>query len=370
MNIFSSQCKRLLFVFCFCIFFQDSITAQNPFRRFFGGPPRGRRQRYNKSVPIIDVHCHFIPKAKRRRRMYIDDECIQSALKDMNRYGIKRVFLMPPPFPHWHKRKYTVDLLLPFIRKYPGRFALVGGGGSLHSLISEADEKGKVTARIKEKFIATAKNLVKKGIVGFGEFALEHLGLGPDHHYQRIIPDHPLFLLLADLAAEYNLPIDVHFEVITKKISCPDHLKSPPNPETITANFSNFERLLSHNAKANFIWSHVGWCNTGFKTIGLLRYCLKKYPNLYLSFKISPRDSVAENMPVEIGYGLKDEWRELLLDYPDSFMLGCDQFLKTSGSRNRGPKSLEPTYRFFGLLPANLAKKIGYQNAMRLFNLK
>ena len=53
---------------------------------------------------------------------------------------------------------------------------------------------------------------------------------------------------------------------------------------------------------------------------------LKKYPNLYMSFKISPKDSLPENCPIERGRGLKAEWFKVISDFPNSFIIGSDHF--------------------------------------------
>ena len=59
-------------------------------------------------------------------------------------------------------------------------------------------------------------------------------------------------------------------------------------------------RLLAHNPKAKILWSHMGWDNTGHRTAALTARLLEKHPNLYMSFKISPKDSLAETRPIEI----------------------------------------------------------------------
>ncbi|MCP4150557.1 MAG: amidohydrolase family protein, partial [bacterium] len=292
-------------------------------------------------------------------------------LAKMDSFGIAKLIIMPPPFTPENKNKYECDDYFDVVAKYPDRFAFLGGGGTLNVMIREALAAGNTSAAIKKKFKKKALELLSKGAIGFGEFAIEHLCLGSKHNHQSAPADHPLYLLLADIAAEKDVPVDIHMEIVPKKIPLPNNLRSPPNPKSLTPNLAAFERLLAHNRNAKIIWSHVGWDNTGFRTAEKTALLLKKHPNLYMSVKISPKDSVAENCPIQKGIGLKNQWLNVLRAYPDRFLMGADHFFIPPGMRGRiGPPSIAPTNRFFTLLPDDLKQKIGIDNAKRLFKLK
>jgi hypothetical protein len=91
-----------------------------------------------------------------------------------------------------------------------------------------------------------------------------------------------------------------------------------------------------------------------------------------MSFKISPRDSRPECMPIEQGAGLKEEWLQLIREHPDRFIIGTDQFYMSPRSPRGqiGPTRAEPMNRFFSLLPPDLAIKVGQENPRRIFGLK
>ncbi|MBT3259534.1 MAG: hypothetical protein HN366_24220, partial [Deltaproteobacteria bacterium] len=55
-------------------------------------------------------------------------------------------------------RLYFEDLL-PIVREYPGRFAALGGGGSLNVMIQEAIQKGHVTKRMEKELGEKARYL-------------------------------------------------------------------------------------------------------------------------------------------------------------------------------------------------------------------
>jgi hypothetical protein len=225
---------------------------------------------------------------------------------------------------------------------------------------------------MRSAFEKKAREIVAKGAVGFGEFVVEHFGLGPGHPYITAPSDHPLFLLLADIAAEHDIPIDIHMEAVPEEMPLPTGLKSPPNPKILKPNIAAFERLLAHNRKARILWSHVGWCNTGRRTASFCAAILRKHPNLYMSFKISPKDSRPECMPIAQGVGLKEEWLQVIREFPDRFIIGTDQFYISPRSPHEriGPPSAEPTNRFFSLLSPDLARKLGQENPLLILNVQ
>ena len=325
--------------------------------------------RDSQSPRIIDVHCH-IHRAPRFRASNSFEAAARVALQLMDKHGIATMIVMPPPFPENHRAQYDYRVFLPLVQQYPERFAFLGGGGALNPLIEKAVRLGRTDDGTKTTFRRRAEAIVQAGAVGFGEFAVEHFSLGDKHNHQSAPADHPLFLLLADIAAEKGLPIDIHLEAICESMKLPSHLNSPPNPRQLRPNLEAFERLLAHNRRAKIIWSHLGWGNTGHRTPELTSRLLREHPNLYLSFKISPRDSLPSTRPVERGKGMKREWIALMRAFPDRLMIGCDQFfLPPTMRRQIGPRSLEPTMRFASQLTRDVAAKIASQNARRLFGV-
>lgn len=319
----------------------------------------------------IDVHCHLFGRGPNRPGSPKDYRgSVRAALSAMNRLGMGTMIVMPPPFSFRNPRRYDVEDLIPVVRRHPGRFGLLGGGGTLNVMIQRAVHEGSTTTRLRQRFIKRAKQVLERGALGFGELTAEHLCLGPKHNHQSAPPDHPLFLALADAAAEHSVPIDIHMEAVPTSMELPKRLLSPPNPRVLTPNVAAFERLLAYNRRAKIIWAHVGWDNTGYRTAELTARLLERHPNLYMSFKISPRDSVARNRPIERGIGLKRDWLAVIRQFPDRFLIGSDQFYVFPGAPPIGPPSEKPTHRFFFLLPDDLRWRLGSQNPKRVFRLE
>ncbi|MEW6668896.1 MAG: amidohydrolase family protein [Thermodesulfobacteriota bacterium] len=317
----------------------------------------------------IDTHNHLFGGA-RRNEDYVGAG--NSAVAVMDRLGIQRMFIMPPPLSADHPVALDVEELVPAVRKHPGRFAVLGGGGTLNRMIHRSHREGAVTSKLKEQFRGRALDILSKGAIGFGEFAAEHFSFASDHPYESVPADHPLFLELSDIAAEHGVPVDIHMEAVPRDMPLPDRsilTRSGRNPKMLHENISAFERLLAHNRKARIIWAHVGWCNTGFRTPALCRELMAKHPNLYMSFKLSP-EGVPEASPIsEDRKSIKPEWLELIRAFPDRLVIGTDQFYGPPGARQIGPQKTEATRLLVDLLPPDLARRVGMENAIRLFRL-
>jgi predicted TIM-barrel fold metal-dependent hydrolase len=336
-----------------------------------GSAPEG--EGIDKGIAYIDCHNHFHGQLRSPSGLQETDfeGAAGVALSAMDQFGITKMIIMPPPFTPQQPHIYDYTELIGVVKKHPGRFAFLGGGGTLNLMIHQTANEKEISPEMRDRFKKIALEILNKGALGFGEMAAEHFSLGPDHPYESAPPDHPLFLLLADIAAEHHAPIDIHMEAIPEEMPLPGGLSSPPNPKILRPNIAAFERLLAHNRKAKIIWAHAGWCNTGRRTAPLCADLLRRHPNLYMSFKISPRDSRPECMPLEQGRGLKAEWLQLIREFPDRFIIGTDQFYMSQRApmQGIGPTKVEPMNRFRSLLPPDLARKIGQENPVRIFNL-
>ncbi|MBN1673336.1 MAG: amidohydrolase family protein [Kiritimatiellae bacterium] len=303
--------------------------------------------------------------------------CADNMIALMDEHGVEKAVVMPQPRLAGQKGYYDYTQMLPALRKYPNRLYLGAGGGILNSLIHSTDA-ARVTERLRARFRKEAQRMVKDGAKGFCELAALHVSLNAQHVYEEVAPDHPLFLLLADIAAEHGMPIDIHMEAVVEDTPCPANLRriSTHNPATLKANIPAFERLLAHNRKANIIWQHMGWDNVGQMTIELLRRMLAAHPNLYLGFKIEERPwqvGTREPMPnrmVGANMKLKPDWIAFLTDCADRLLVSSDQFVGIPGRTKRPPQYFELTWNAVKELPADVLRKVGSGNAVRLYHLE
>ena len=317
--------------------------------------------------PYIDVHTHL-------------DETnvggsMQSAMESMPSENLAKIVFMPSPFTLADAKRFDVELLLSAAKKYPGKIAVLGGGGTLNPMIIEAARTGDAGPEVQKKFRERAEAILAAGAVGFGEMAAEHFPSSTP--YETAPPDHPLFLLLADIAAQHDVPISIHMEAVPQDIDLPAPLKSPPNPPRLHANIAAFERLLSHNPRAKIIWAHLGWDTTGYRTPELMRRLLEAHPNLFMEIKLDPLDP-EKNAPLAevtlLSFGLasgvsgqiKPEWLRLLTDFQDRFVIGSDQHYP----QGSGPQRWQAVVLLFNELPPAVRQKIGTENSIRIYHLK
>lgn len=299
------------------------------------------------------------------------ESAAKNLLEFMDKYGVKKALLMPPPRTRENTDLTEVQELLSVAKNHPDRFAVAAGGDVLNPVIHEIAASD-VTDDVKKQFEAEAEKLVSYGIKAFGEMAALHLSMNQKHVVESASPDHPLFLLLADIATRHDIPIDLHMEAVPEDMPKPEGLNDK-NPDTLKANIPAFERLLSHNLKVRIVWQHIGWDNTGNMTVALLRRLLKDHDNLFLALRVEDRPMMVgsrnpmPNRIVDENWKVKNEWLELFKEFPDRFVIGTDEFFGTPGTKS--PQSFEETWRLMEQLPEGLAKKIGHDNAARIYGL-
>lgn len=324
-----------------------------------------------ESLPMIDTHMHFesVP--------YMDlDGSRKTALAEMDRRNIRMSLLMSPPRDSFvAKRNQDVEELMPAVKDAPGRFAVLGGGGSLTIMIN-AVSADTVNDERRSEFRQRAERILALGAVGFGEMFIQHLSLpamGPGHAYENVPADHPLLMLLADIAAEHDVPIDMHFDMVPQDMPLPPNLMShsPPNPAQLTGNRGAFEALLSHNLKAKFVWAHVGFEPLLTRGPAVVREMLQAHPNLYMSFRLN-RGGPMHPMALDEDGRLKDEWLLLIREFPDRFMLGSDAFYAAGERVARGASSqgLDNLRGLVDQLPPDLARRVASDNAALIYKLK
>lgn len=341
------------------------LTRSELERGIATGPafPRNRQE-------AIDVHAHIHahPDSSRSERQNYDYRAAaDSAIERMDASHIRMSVIMPPP--GIVSRPGDENGVLEQVRRYRGRFAALCGGSTLNPIIHRTPP-GKVTEKIKRQFTARAEKLLRDGATGFGEMATLHFSFFTYHPFEEAPPDHPLFLLLADIAARHDVPIDLHNEIVLKDMAVPAELlkRSKRNPARVRENLSGFERLLSHNSKARIILSH-SMDSTGGRKADVIRGLFERHANLYMSLNVLPAFAMLQNLPLKGRGGIAPDWLQLVKDYPDRFLMGSDQFHIAPCAGCKTYDSLTPTLRWLALLPPGIARAIALENPRRVFKL-
>lgn len=309
--------------------------------------------------PFIDVHTH-LEKA-------VAADSIKAAVAAMRTENSAKYLFLPSPFDRESDDSFDIELIEGVAKKYPGEISIQGGGGTLNPMIQESVHAGTVSPELMKKFLYRAQAIVRLGAVGFGELTAEHRPSASTPAYQSAPPDHPLFLLLADIAAENNLPITLHLEAVPETIPIPASwpVNPLPDPPVLHANIPALERLLAHNPRAKIVWAHAGCDYTGYRTPELSRRLLEAHSNLYMEIKVDPLNP-GLNSPLDSGGKLKPDWLKLFRDFPDRFVIGSDQHYPMPA---KGPQRWQTVIRLFNQLPPDLRRSIGTENAVRIYSL-
>ncbi|MBI4189279.1 MAG: amidohydrolase family protein [Betaproteobacteria bacterium] len=317
----------------------------------------------------IDVHVHLFAD---KGALADFDEAARTALQIMDAEHIRTMLVMSPPRA---REGPDTESLAELTKQHGPRLAMLGGGGTLNPLLQEAGKSPELSEGVRRQFEATAERLIASGAKGFGEITAHHLSLAPGHAYAAVSPDHPLLRLLADIAARHDVPIDLHLDPVPSDIATPAHLGAWQNPAVLQANIEGFERLLAHNRKTKIVWAHAGSDPLGSFTPTLVRELLARHLNLALSIRpTSPRPGAMVHPTGEVNA----EWVAVLRDFPDRFVLGSDTMIVAThytGPQtprlfaSRGEGQRRGIRRLLSVLPPDVARRIGYENAERLYKL-
>src|SRR5579872_7237778 len=208
------------------------------------------------SVPYVDTHTHSDPAS------LANPAAMDATIAALGRENAARIIVLAPPFAPNDPATYDAEVLAPAAKAHPDMISFLAGGGSLNPMIEESARSGQdPNDALVQKFTAAAESILAQGAAGFGEMTAEHFAFTSAQSYESAPPDHPLFLLLADIAAQHGVPVDLHMEAVPRPIPLSNGLSSPPNPIAIQENIREFETLLDHNRNAKIVWSHVGWDN-------------------------------------------------------------------------------------------------------------
>ena len=160
------------------------------------------------------------------------------------------------------------------------------------------------------------ERLKKYTYVGIGEFHLS----GAD-------ADLPVAKKMVELARQHSLMLHAHSDA------------------------GAVERLFRHDPSARILWAHAG-----FEPVAKVREMMRKYKTLWAD--LSFRSEVAS------GDRLSAEWRALLLEFPDRFMVGTDTY--TPGRWQHVVENARWARAWLAELPPDVAERIAFRNGESL----
>jgi hypothetical protein len=320
---------------------------------------------------IIDTHVHLLPGKE------LDfTKAVENAIEIMDSYGIATSIVMSPPRPRNSAQNYDYADFREALKKHPGRFLYLGGGGTLNLILHANADSAEIDADTRTGFVEAANQIAADMAIGFGEMSSLHISLADKHGYSFVPADHPLLKALADVAAKRRLPIDLHMDAVAKPMKPPVHLAGlPNNPDTFPETLSALDRLLGHNPKATIIWAHGGTDHLGDFDPRSISALMDKHDNLFVSLKVVGPKAGTHNRLFKRS-AVMPEWLSLFRRHPDRFVIGTDSFYVDPNARGPGMQfaatsknRLRATQAFLRLLPSDLARKLARENAISLYRL-
>jgi predicted TIM-barrel fold metal-dependent hydrolase len=112
--------------------------------------------------------------------------------------------------------------------------------------------------------------------------------------------------------------------------------------------------LFTLEPRLRVIWAHAGM-SSGPQAVGAL---LDRYPTLWVDLAI-------RNGDVAPGGTLDPGWRAVFLRHPDRFLAGTDTWMTSRWEAL--PGSVTEVRNYLSQLPRDVAEKIAFRNAERLF---
>jgi hypothetical protein len=271
-------------------------------------------------LPIVDMHFH--PDA---------GWDIESLVRLMDELGVKLAV---------GGSGGTGGDALAFWRAHPDRFIPFAGQDAVRTLYAAEGTAATEfrSARVVGHVTRLAEQLDARCWVGIGELFVNTVA---SHRTgaMRMPADSALMRRLWEMSATYGVPLHVHMDA---------------DPASV----AEMQRLLALNRSGTWIWAHSGW----YLDPVLLREYLRVNPNLYaeLSFRDEPRSFVS----VSNGGRLREEWREVIEEMPERFLLGTDLLPPPTAA-----KYAELIVYWRGIMqqltPATAAK-LAHENAERL----
>ena len=157
-------------------------------------------------------------------------------------------------------------------------------------------------------------------------------GLGEFHLYDSANADGPVAAKLMKLARERGLVVLAHCDEVA------------------------VERLMAHAQGTTMVWAHTG---IGGTPLAQVRELLRRHPTVL--GELSYRPGLLE------GGRLAADWREAFLALPGRFVIGSDTWINPRWQHYEA--LMDEARGWLGELPAEVARRIGWDNGAALFGL-
>lgn len=305
---------------------------------------------------LIDVHSHLV------RGLSLDQ-----LIKIMDENGIAMTVLMPTYYSGNKPDGQGItdeNLVLDYYRKRPDR--IIPFMGMQRPVLLDKKRWEQPDAAAERLLRFTESQLSTGSFKGIGEFILCHYAYlypsGARGETISIPADTPLMKKFLDLAAKYNVPVSIHYEIDDESLP-------------------SLKRMLEYGRRNIVILAHNG----GRADIPTLQTLLNEFPNVLIDWSgmthfggygLTSPPAMGKGYtwfvknPIEDGNGhLLSKWKVFAEQYQDRIVgIGFDgahpeQFINPEVYK----RALAAFRSMLSDLSPEAAEKIGFKNAKRLF---
>ena len=173
-----------------------------------------------------------------------------------------------------------------------------------------------------------------KQIIDYFQKRLEmpiYKGLGEFHIHNPIDADSPVIKMTVDLAVEQNLYIHLH------------------------SNHEAVEKIFAYEPNVKILWAHAGMTDPP----SVVSDMFDRFENLWVDISIREYD-IAPNGTLD------GEWEKLFLKHSDRITVGSDTWINAQWDNYEQIIAFDRNW--LAQLPPDVAEKIAYGNAQRLFD--
>nr|WP_297351242.1 amidohydrolase family protein [uncultured Caldimonas sp.] len=260
--------------------------------------------------PLFDAHLHYNDDAQAPHPL-------PDVLGRMQRSGVRAIVANSRPNDGTRALASASEAtraagvtVVPFIRLYRNRADYTGwfADESIHRMVQ--DELSRGTA------------------------AGPYRGIGEFHLYDSANADGAVARKLMQLAQQKKLVVLAHVDGVA------------------------IDKLMAHAPDARLIWAHTG---IGGVPVERVRELFDRHPGLVGELSYRPGLTQDDGQ-------LTPAWRELLLRYPQRFVIGSDTWIN---ARWQYYEELMRGYRvWLGGLPPEVARRIGWENGAEMFGVR
>ncbi|GAA5171651.1 amidohydrolase family protein [Viridibacterium curvum] len=260
--------------------------------------------------PLFDAHLHYNVEA------FVELYPLSDVLGRIQRSGVRGIIANSRPndgtktLANARKETQAISLtVVPFIRLYRNRDDYTNWfrDDSIYTMV--------------EQELAT------------GTAAGPYRGIGEFHLYDSANANGPVARKLMQLAEAKNLAVLAHVDD------------------------DAIDLLMAHAPQARLIWAHTG---ISAPSVERVRALMKRYPKLIGELSYRPGLTAA-------GGQLSREWRALITEMPDRFVIGSDTWINARWEDYEG--LMQAAREWLGGLPPEMARKVGWENGAGLFSL-